>query len=221
MVSALIPSERKLALRNWCQSHGTTPALFALTAFAALVLRWCAAREGVLRCITDGRTHPEVQDTIGFFAAPLYLHVALGACGTFLDLLTHLTHEYCDAYAHADLCYLQSTLPRSEAMRTPVFNWIPSEPKVEPVLLQGSADALACSNVEFDNPLYESFAMDSDPIMLVHDRSEDLAVELLYPRARFSAESMEHFVRCFMSVVDTMLEQPEQMVKGARLTEQG
>lgn len=211
-VSALISIEQKLALRNWCQSNGTTLAMSALTAFAALVLRSCNTQEGLLRCVTDGRTHPEIENTIGNFAAPMYLRISLEQRGTFLDLLTHLTREYYDAYRHCDLYYLQSTLPRGEAMRTPIFNWIPQEPMAESTLLRGSPDAISCSNVAFDNPLYETFTMDSDPILLLHDRSEDLAIELHYARNRFSAESMERFVQGFIAVIDEMVARPAQAI---------
>lgn len=215
--STLIRSDQKLALRNWCQSRGTTLAMGVLTAYSAAVLRWCGVHKGVLRCVTDGRALPEVQNTIGVFAAPMYLRAAHVEGDSFLDFLGHLTWEYCEAYRHADLYYLQSTLPRSEHMRTPIFNWIPEEPKLESPLLRGSPDVLACSSVEFDNPLYELFAMDSDPILLLYDRSDDLFMELLYPRSRFGAASMQRFVHSLLLVINSMLERPEQAVAGVGL----
>jgi hypothetical protein len=217
ITSARIREQLRDALRRWCQAQATTLAMSALVAYVAVVFRWCGVRKGVLRCITDGRVQPELRDAIGNFAAPMYLPVALTEGGSFLDLLAHLTHEYCEAYRHTDLYYLQSTMPKCEVMRTPIFNWIPQEPRLESTLLPGSPDMLTCSDVEFDNPVYESFAMDSDPILLLHDRSSYVALELLWPRSRFKAAAMERFVQSLLSTIHEMIERPERAIDDVAL----
>jgi Condensation domain/TubC N-terminal docking domain len=212
VVSSRITRELKLELRNWCRVRATTFAMGLLTAYAALVLRSCGACGGVFRCVTDGRTQPEIQDTIGCFAAPMYLRLRLDEHESFLDLLSHLTEEYCEAYRHADFHYLQVRASRCEPMRTTIFNWIPREPKFDTSVLEGTPDALVCSDVRFFNPLYDGFTMDADPIVLLHDTDDEIQIELLFPRDQFTASVMQTFIDDFLAVIEALLNRPEQKI---------
>lgn len=153
-------------LREWCRGKRTTVVLSMLTAYVALVLRWCKVSATVVRYEASGRDDPLVQDVIGYFTYPLYLLVALVNGDTFSDLLVRVTEEYCLATEHADRSYLEAQLPRPEFSRNTAFNWVPRGTAVFPPLLDGTALALQRSSRPVVNPFLKTLERDTEPFIL-------------------------------------------------------
>ncbi|HET9448228.1 MAG TPA: condensation domain-containing protein, partial [Steroidobacteraceae bacterium] len=211
-VRVQIDAELKARLREWCRVRGTTLAMAVFTIYAALVLRCCSASSGVIRYISDGRTMPEIQDAIGPFAAPLYLLVSLHQHDNFIDLLSRLTEQYCRAHAHVDFFHMQMREPGAAPARSCIFNWVAREPRVDAAMLAGSRHALVCSEIPFANPLYDTFDMDSQPMVLLYDRESRIDGEVMFARGRFPAATMERFAHNFLRLVTVLLDAPKQLV---------
>jgi len=111
------------ALHQLSRREDSTLALTVLTAYVALVLRWCDAREMIVAVMTDGRGRPEIQHTVGFFASDLYLRVQLGAADSFRDLHRQITEEYGRALRHQDCGLLPALMPEARLASVPSFNW--------------------------------------------------------------------------------------------------
>lgn len=107
----------KAQLYEYCRRIRATPAMCALTAFVALVLRWCEVSDAVIQYQGDGREDRRTEHAIGYFASVVSLRANLGREDTFADLLHRVVDEYCAAIEHSDACYLR---PRSSR---PFSSW--------------------------------------------------------------------------------------------------
>jgi NRPS condensation-like uncharacterized protein len=211
-----IDSETKLALREWCRQRRTTMALAVFTAYVALVLRWCRARQSVFLFQSDGR-YPAVENAIGYFAAPLYLRIELQDDDTFVDLLEQVTREYCSAYEHADFSYFASQVPRLELTRNTAFNWLPSGSQVDLSALESTEHALSCAEIPFQNPLLRKFRVDTEPATILFESEHDVSADIAFPVHRFSITRMQIFAQQLLAFVQAMLRHPDGRVTRALL----
>lgn len=213
-VSARIGTEVTARLRNAARLRHTTLVLGMLTAYVALTLRWCEAREGAFRCVTDGRSEPELENTIGFVASVLYPGVALHSADTFADLLDRVTEAYCEAYEHQDFFYLSARVPQPELIRGPSFNWIP--------LGGGSAAASQGSGADRDvtpaaipltDDVLSRLDFHQEPGLLLYETQGGIVANLHFPLSRFTTKTMERFARNFLVFAETALTDPEVLVR--------
>lgn len=207
-----IGRELKMQLCEWCRENQTTLVMSVFTAYVATLLRWCGASAGVIRYETDGRPSPQLENTIGFFAAPIYLRVSIAAADSFIDLLKRTTEEYCRAHERADFLYLEARAPESPIVKSPFFNWIPRASGSAAAASDDPGQPLRCSTIAFDNPMFKDSEMDMEPALLVFDGAEDITADLIFPSYRFSAETMARFGRNFLGFVKGLLEAPMQCV---------
>jgi hypothetical protein len=200
------------ALRNelsaWCRTHRTTLVMSAFAAYAALVMRWCNVHETIVQFQSDGRLQPGWENTIGYFAAPVYVTVELLEEDTFADLVTRVTAAYWRAQEHADSSYLESRTSRPDLVRCSGFNWIPRAHALGFPELEGSAEALECSSIEFAHPMVKSLQRDNDPAAVLYETDGGIAGDIYFPRYRFSGATMERFARNFHALIRILLSEP-------------
>lgn len=220
-----IGGELKLELREWCRTHRTTLAMSVFTAYAALVLRWCNVPQMVVQYVTDGRVDAQLHNTIGAFGYLMSLRIELQQGGNFLDLLQHVTQEYCGAQENADAAYIEAQEPRPEVLRNCAFNWLPQGfvswgrqgSKVDLSDLERSGDAIVCTPVPFKHPMLKILDWDREPFVLLFDTDEDISGDVYFPTERFSPRTIQRFGRNFLWFVDRLLKQPTVPVKDVLL----
>jgi hypothetical protein len=200
-----ISKDLKARWLAWREQRQTTLVRSALTAYAALVLRWCNATEGVIQCATHGRSSPERAHAIGYFAAVLYPHITLREEDSFMDLMSRVAVEYREAQEHADSFYLDAQPRRPEFTRNTVFNWLPREPEVDLSDLSDSAYALTQSPVPFAKPLLKRLERDNEPVISLRELGDEIGGGVLFPLNRFNAEAMERFVRNYVMFIEQMI----------------
>jgi NRPS condensation-like uncharacterized protein len=213
-VSFQIGRDLKAQLIEWCRVRRTTLVMCIFTAYVALVLRWCHAPESLIQYQSNGRVSPETEHTIGYFAAALYLRIALLDGDSFVDLLNRVTDEYCKAYEHADFSYLSAQVPRPEFTRNTIFNWVPAGLKID-VCGEGADDAVTCSPIPFENPVrtLTNLESESEPFILAFETDDEIVCDVCFPMSRFSAATMERFGRNFLMFLGVLRSQPETRVK--------
>jgi NRPS condensation-like uncharacterized protein len=199
-------------LREWSRRHRSTLVLTAFTVYIALVLRWCDVPEAVIQYQVDARVDPRTLNTIGYFAAPVYLRIALLENDTFVDLLQRVMAEYCTASEHLDFCFLEAQLPRPAFTLNPGFNWVPSGSALALCDLEGTEHAIATSPVEFDHPLLRTVHRENEPLVRLFETAAGIHAGIYYPRNRFSQETMENFGRHFVTFARALLEEPQKSV---------
>lgn len=208
-----IGKDLKLELGAWCRLKRTTLVMSVFTAYVALVMRWCKASDMVIRYQTDGRFSPQIANTIGFFASMLNLRVELLDDDNFIDLNNRVVNEYCAAYEHHDLSYIDTLIPQPEFARNTCFNWVSLEPSGDIFNRRTVPDVITAEPVRFVNPLLESYEKDTEPMILLHESEDEIAGAVYFPLNRFSIEMMERFAGNLFVFIDALLRQPQRRVK--------
>jgi len=187
-------------LRVWARLQRTTLVMTVFTVYVALVIRWCEASDVVIRFQTDGRVHADLARTIGYLASSPCLRIQADERDHFVDLLARVMQEYGNALEHADASYFEAQIPRPEATLNTRFNWIPQGQKSA----GGAAMAPEYSPVELADPVLSNVEIDMEPFIVFVDGFERISGYLYYPAARFSASSMERFVRNFIAIARSL-----------------
>jgi len=201
----------------WCKRRQTTLPLSALTAYAAALLRWCEVPEVVIQFVTTGRSSPKVENTVGYFAAALYVRAQSRDGGTLEDLLECVVDDYSKSYDISDFCYLGAQVPRPELAKVPLFNWLPPDGETTHSSAEADAVSLTSEPVAFRNAFYEQAVGDSDPHILFREVRDEIDAQMAFPLNLFSEGAMERFARHFLTILRTMLTTPEVCVKDVPL----
>lgn len=204
-------------LREWCRSMQTTLVMGIFSAYVALVLRWCDAREAMIRFQSNGRVSPALENTVGYFAFALHLRIELASNDTFIDLLNQVTREYCAAYEHTDESYIESRVPRPDIVQSTAFNWLPRRAKSEHPIANDSSESIVSTPIPFLHPVLRVLDWDCEPVVALFDTDEEIVGRVAYPRSRFSAEAMERFSRSFLHVLESVVARPEERVRDLSL----
>jgi NRPS condensation-like uncharacterized protein len=215
----LIGRDLRKGLSHWCRQQGTTVAMAVLTAYVALLARWCNSSELAIQYQTNGRTSPKVLNTIGYFASLLCLRVELldDDDDDFIRLLSRVTKECSDAYERTDCSYMATQISLGKFARNSIFNWIPEEPKIAAPDLNRSGHSITADPIEFLNPELRNLEWNNDPEILLFDHGETISGHLYFPTNRFSAAIMARFGRNIMVFVRALVEAPGQSIKDIAL----
>ena len=210
-VGVHIDRELKFALRQWARAHRTTIVLGVLSAYVAVVLRWCECPDAVFQYQTDGRSLPGTESTIGFLAAELFLRVGIAPHQRFSDLLASLTQEYCKATEHADYSYIAAQVPEPAFARNPRFNWVP---QAGPMSIPNSSGSqlLRCASVPIDPPLRHVAQWDAEPSLLLYDQAETVSGAIFFPLERLTMGTMQLFQRNLMTFIRELARDPNQRI---------
>jgi hypothetical protein len=211
-VPFVIKGDLRAELLSWSRHRRTTLTMAVFTAFVAVVLRWCGVSEGVIRYQTDGRFSPLIEDSIGYFAAVLNLHMELAENDTFLDLLSRVTHEYCRGQEHADFSYIDAQWPRPPFSRGPGFNWIPKKPQGVLTPTPGIGEELVFRPVPFRSRPDPAYELQDEPFVVLHDKDDVIEGSAAFSPKRVSDASIRRFCSNLLFFIETMVRLPEQPV---------
>jgi hypothetical protein len=199
-------------LRERSRQERTSPAMLALTAYFALLLRWFDANDMVITLISMGRYHPRIKHTIGYFGHALHLRASLSGDDRFSDLLRRVIDDYARALAHADAGYVAAQSPMPEFATNPRFNWIPQDFGIQPTgpVDTGPDSSLQLEQRRFDiTPRYDFDVRGGAPELLLSDTKEISGV--IWYRADLAPPGvMERFAEDYVQLVERMVDNPRE-----------
>lgn len=204
-----IESELKDTLREWCRARGTTLAMTMFSAYCAVVLRWCGTQDLVIRYQINGRENPALENTLGYFAALIYVRVAYCPSDTFLDFLRRVTSEYCKAHEQPDPYYLSTQPARPDFTRSAGFNWVPRDSTNSHNEASLFGDEITVVPLHVRIPASEDIELDEEPLILLTETDDEVTGDVHFPRSRFSHELMERFARNFLHFVTEIVCRPD------------
>ena len=209
------------ALRELSRREQSTLAMSVLATWVAVVSRWCKTRDVVVPFLAMGRPGTEVENTIGCFAAPLYLRIQVRSDDSFLDLLRRVTEEYATACEHDDLGYIGGQFPRPAFTYNSCFNWHPREFRVDPASfltfidpseIDGWDDALRLQPFTAEGSSEETgshdMVWDDEPGLMLSEGEDCVAGVLLYRAELLNSSTAESIVRNLERFVDLLVAQP-------------
>ena len=198
-------------LRALSRRENTSLVMAALTAYVAFVLQWCRITDLVMVFVANGRLHPAVENTVGYFAAPLFLRIELLGGDSFLDLLKRVGEEYSRAYEHSDSGKVAAEVPSPEFAWNPRFNWLPRELNRSlsgPIDDSDAQTRLAIEPYELEVLPREDIQWDGELELLIADGSDGVRGHFVYRADRLTAHSVECFARNLQLFVEKMVGEP-------------
>jgi hypothetical protein len=202
-------------LRELSRRERTSLVMSCLTAYAALMLRWCHKMDLVIPFPSLGRLLPEVENTIGFFGTPVMLRVQLQAQDSFTELLRRVTHEYAAAYEHNDAGRSVAQVPPPEFVGNPTFNWIPSEFNMRPVGQLVPAQAgrpVRMAQFPFADVQREDDSWDQELVLQISESGAEIVGDLWYRTDLFALATVERIARNFRMFADKLTQDPGALV---------
>ncbi|GAA3463935.1 amino acid adenylation domain-containing protein [Saccharothrix longispora] len=121
---ALLPESLARRLTDVARDERVTALAVALAAFTAVVSRYSGQSDVVVGSVFSGRTRPEVEPLIGFFANTLVLRTSTAGNPTFRELLARTNRTVVDAHLNQDLPFgrlVDELAPARDPGRNPLF----------------------------------------------------------------------------------------------------
>ena len=213
-------------LRNLAQREHTTLVMTVLTAYVALLSRWSKTTDVTLAFPLAGRSRPEFDNTIGFFAFALFLRFEVFAGDSFKDLLHRVTREYYSALKHQDFGRNALAWPESEYTRTVGFNWFSrmrangrstediygGEPAVKEgaIRLKSYPFKRAAFDLEWDNDRNDHIDyMDGEPGLWLSESADGISGRMWYRVESVPTPTMEMFSRSFRLIAEAARKDPQ------------
>lgn len=101
-ISRIISEEEKNNILSFCKQYHTTPFSFLLCIYYILLYHYTDQKDILVGTPTSGRTHPELEKTIGMFVNTLVLRTQLSSDDSFLSFVKQVTSHYIEAFDHQD-----------------------------------------------------------------------------------------------------------------------
>lgn len=119
-----IPQKQYLELQAFSRQQGGTLFMTLLTAFTLTLYRYTHQEDIVVGTLIAGRTHPELEALIGYFANTLALRLDLSGNPTCQELFQRARKVALDAYAHQDVPFerlVEHLQPERSTSHSPIF----------------------------------------------------------------------------------------------------
>jgi hypothetical protein len=210
-VPVSISASMKNDLQEWARANRTTVAMAAFACYAAVVLRWCGASEGLFPYVVNGREDGRFESAVGCFASVIFIKAVRERTDTLRELVSRVMQEYCRAFEHADRAYLEACASPPEIIKNSSFNWIASESEVAPRPHEG----IVRHGVSFDNPVMQLIEFDREPSMMLNDCGSQIDGCVVFARHRFSTRIMEAFADEYVRTLQALIANPDTRVADA------
>lgn len=118
------PEELRRGLAALAERAGTRILPVMLAGFAAVLSRWTDQHDIPVGSIFTGRSRPEIESLIGYFANTVVLRSDTSGDPTFLELLARTNETVLDAHSHQDLPFdqlVEAMGGERDASRNPLF----------------------------------------------------------------------------------------------------
>ena len=205
----VLPAAIGTAVRAAAAGAGSTPYVFYLAAFAALLHRYSGQPDFAIGSIVSGRQRPEVEPLIGLFVNTLAIRTRVDAAASFESLVAGVREAVAGALDHQDVPFEQvvdRVEPHRERGRSPIFqvafqllDGLSAPPRFDGVAVEPVA--IAKSTAKFDLTL-----------VVRPDRDGDVTVVAEYADAILDAGTVDRLLAHYGVLVEAAARDPQRPV---------
>ncbi|MCR8643269.1 amino acid adenylation domain-containing protein [Paenibacillus sp. N1-5-1-14] len=212
-VTRHIDQHRLERIKLLAQEQDATLFMILLSVVGVFLSRMSGQEDIVIGTPEAGRDHMELEGLIGFFVNTLPLRLDLHANLTFQEVIAHCKKTALDAYTHHEYPFdqmVEKINPDRDTSRSPLFS----------VMFQLNhlpAQSIEAGEVQFC-PLPVDLHMTSFDLTFVGIETEaglDFVVQ--YRSDLYETSTMERWMNHFMVLLDSLLEQPTQIINQPNL----
>ncbi|MFJ4187802.1 amino acid adenylation domain-containing protein [Kitasatospora sp. NPDC089509] len=196
-------------LRALGERHDATLYMTLLAAYSVALHRYTQQTDIAVGTVVANRSRAEVEGLIGLFANTLVMRNDLADDPTFVELLARVKRTALEAFDHQDVPFeavVDALQVERSLSHSPVFQTVLvlQEEQTEPRLTLG---ALEVAPVEFD---FDTTKFDLT--LDLRETPDGLSGALEYSTALFDRETVQRFVRHFLTLLGSVVEAPEERI---------
>jgi non-ribosomal peptide synthetase component F len=188
--------------------------MLLLACYIALLHRHTGQEDLVVGSPTAGRTHADLQETVGMFVNMLALRCRPRAEMSFRELLAQVREIALGAFQHQDYQFVdlvrELNLPRDPG-RNPLFDAVFELINIS--LNQIELPGATVANHRFDNGLTPF-----DLLMVLTEDGPRLDLELRYATSLYRPETAQALAEDYLAILRQVLERPNAALSALRLT---
>ncbi|HWE34977.1 MAG TPA: amino acid adenylation domain-containing protein [Isosphaeraceae bacterium] len=206
--SAKWPAELLKALRDLGREEGATLFMVALAGLETLLNRYTGQEDFAVGTPVAGRTRPELEGLIGFFANTLPLRADFADDPSFRALLRRAKAETLDALAHQDLPFdriIHAVRPGAGAARAPLF-------RVMFAFQNAPLPALEAPGLKISPLTTATGAAKFDLTLSLIELGGQLQAELEYDADLFDPETADRLLAHLRLLLDGAVAEPDRPV---------
>ncbi|HET8843884.1 MAG TPA: amino acid adenylation domain-containing protein, partial [Ktedonobacteraceae bacterium] len=203
----VIPREQYQDLQVFSRQEGGTLFMTLLTAFALTLHHYTHQEDILVGTLIAGRTHPELETIIGYFANTLALRIDLRSNPSVQELFQRVRKVALDAYAHQDLPFerlVEHLQPERSTSHTAVFQTMLILQNVPVAQYQvGELHIAPLAEVEADTAKF-------DLMVNFQESADGLVGYLEYNTDLFDCDFMQSFANHFRQALAALVANPLQ-----------
>lgn len=207
--TTVLSAESVRRMRELAQRHGVTVYMVLLAAYATLLSRYSAEHDIAIGSPIAGRTRPETEAVVGYFANMLVHRNDLSGDPTFAELLERVRTACMGAFEHQDvpLEKLIVELRRDRQLgHAPLFQCAMTMEDAYPEPID--AAGLRVESLELDSSY--AGAAKFDLLVLVREQPQGLRLLLEYRTDLFSADTARRILGHLAQLIDDAAAHPER-----------
>ncbi len=205
-----LSSELLDAWKRLSRTHGVTPFMSLLAAWAVLLQRWTGTDDLVVGCPIAGRTRVELEDLVGCFINLLPVRVELSGDPSFGELLGRVREAALGAFANQDTPFqalLAEVRPDRDPARMPLFQVTFNLRNLPAATLRAPGLAVSAFDLEPGTSLV-------DLSLEVTPRADGLEVALGYDTDLFDAGTAARILGQYRTLLDGITRDPTRPLSG-------
>jgi len=202
-------------LRNIIRDQGVTLFMLLLASFDVLLMKLSNQENIIVGSPIAGRSHPGLEDLIGFFVNMLALRTNLSDDLSFIELLKRVKETCLDAYANQDYPFdrlIDLLNPVRDTSRPPIFNVM--------FVLQNESDILDVTKVGdigIKNIEWDSRPAKFDLSLYVSEFSDRLEAQFEYNTDLFNRDTIQRVSGYFSNLLGGIAANPGTHISGYKI----
>ncbi len=208
---ARINFDTTLTKKLWALSRGENATLYItlLAAFQILLSRYSGQEDIAVGSPIAGRSMPELEGLIGFFANTLVLRGDLSGNPSFREFLHRMRNVALDAYTHQDLPFeklVEDLRPRRDLNISPLF-------QVMFVLQNDPREDLKLKDLAVSSVSINSETAKFDLLLSLRENKFGLVGTLEYDTDLFDSTTIERMLGQFETLLNGIVANPDQRLQ--------
>ncbi len=213
VIEAHVDGRLARSLRALGRQNDATLFMVLLASFHVLLARFAGRLDVVTGSPVAGRTHPDVEDLVGFFAQTVALRSVIDPDASFAQVLTRLRETTVAGLDHQDIPFdrvVEHLAPRRGTSVHPVF-------QVMFVMQNGPAQRWALSDLTVEELRFPEPTSRFDLTLYVEPAPQGLNLRFVYAKELFSAGTVRTWADSFVRLLESVADDSDRRVSGIEL----
>ncbi|MGW5869172.1 non-ribosomal peptide synthetase [Streptomyces sp. NPDC055239] len=204
-----LPASLQRAMVELARTERVTVLTVALAAFQTLLARYTAQDDIVIGSVVNGRTQPEIEPLVGFFANTLVLRTDTSGDPTFRELLARTNETVVGGLMHQDVPFgkvVDALKTEREAGRNPLF-------QISFTLQNASADGDDLGGLRIEQvPLIVGTSRFDLAFQLTEVPGDGYHVWIEYSTELFDADRIDRLIAHYGRILEAVVADPSARV---------